>query len=197
MTTASLVCSRSSSDWRTMVRMARNVAVMAMPISNGMSQFEVCRIRISSTKILENPATTMLGTTSARLTTTSSPTAVFEPRNSRSNNRNPLGSLPVFTNASVRPLHGQHDAGEREIEFRHVDPSPPDRGIVDIDAVAVDAFQHHEMVEVPVNDAGHLAFSCRRAWLLAKTLADRPKPRRLDDVAGLAADPGAATASPV
>ena len=90
ITTASLVCSRSSSDWRSMVRMARNSAVTPMPISSGTSQLSACLIRMSSTKILENPAATMLGTISAKLTTTSSATAVFEPRNSRSSSRRPL-----------------------------------------------------------------------------------------------------------
>ena len=38
MTTASLVCSLSNSDWRTMVSKARKAAVRAMPISSGTSQ---------------------------------------------------------------------------------------------------------------------------------------------------------------
>ena len=132
---------------------------------------------MSSTKILENPATTMLGTTSARLTTTSSPTAGFRTAQfAQQQAAMPCGfaaRLPERFGA----LHGEHDAGEREIEFGHVDPPPPDRGIVDIDAVAVDAFQHHEMVEVPVNDAGHRQLRAASTGSLRKPLADRPKLR--------------------
>ena len=98
MTTASLFCSLSSSDCRSIVSMARNNAVTAMPISSGTSQSVACWIRIWSTKILENPAATMLGTTSAKLTSTSRPTAGFEPRNSRNSNRRPCGLLPSFLN---------------------------------------------------------------------------------------------------
>ena len=84
-------------------------------------------------------------------------------------------------------LHGEHDAGEREIEFGHVDPSPSDRRVVDVDAVALDAFQHHEMIEVPVDDARHRHFVQRRG-LLAEALGDKTEAaRRLDDVARLAA----------
>ncbi len=84
-------------------------------------------------------------------------------------------------------LHGEHDTGERKIQFRHVDAPPSDRRIVDVDAVANDALQHHEMIEVPVNDAGHRQFvQCR--GLLAKTLGGEAETaRRPDDVARLAA----------
>ena len=72
-----------------------------MPISSGTSQFVLCWIRMSSTKIFENPALTTAGTISAKLTTTSRPTAGFEPRNSRSSKRSPCGLRPSFLNASV------------------------------------------------------------------------------------------------
>src|SRR5258708_6718723 len=138
MTTESLVCSLSNSDCRTNVNTARTSAVNAMPISNGMSQLLVCWIRMWSMKILENPAATIAGTTSARLTTTSSPTAV-------------------------------------------------DRGIVEVDVATVDTFQHHEMVEVPVDDAGHRQFMQRRGFF-SKTLGVEAEGTcRPDDVARLAA----------
>ena len=76
-------------------------AVRAMPISSGINQPLVCLMRMSSIKILENPAATIAGTTSARLTATSRATASFEERNSRSNNRSPCGLLPDLWNAEV------------------------------------------------------------------------------------------------
>jgi len=104
MTTASFVCNLSNSDWRAAVSIARNAAVTAMPISIGTSQLVVCWIRISSTKIFENPAATMLGTISAKLSTTSKPTACFEPRSSRNSGRSPCGFLPSFLKALVRSM---------------------------------------------------------------------------------------------
>ena len=52
-------------------------------------------------KIFENPAATIAGTTSARLTRTSSPTAGFDERSSRSNSRKPCGLLPDRLNSAV------------------------------------------------------------------------------------------------
>ena len=101
ITTESLVCSLSSSDWRTSVSSARTSAVRPMPISSGMNQLPVCWIRMLSMKICEKPAATIAGTTSARLTSTSRATGAFDERNSRSSSFNPSGLMPDRWNSAV------------------------------------------------------------------------------------------------
>ena len=114
------------------------------------------------------------GTTSARLTTTSKPDRRPSSRVIRAAAAaSPAACCPSFLNDSGA-LHGEHDAGERKIEFGHVDPPASDARVVDVDAIAVDAFQHDEMVEVPVDDAGHrqfvqLAAPCGSPWLQARS----------------------------
>ena len=84
-------------------------------------------------------------------------------------------------------LYRQCDAGEGEIEFDHVGSPAADRGIVEVDVATVDTFQHHEMVEVPVDDARHRQFVQRRR-LLAKPLGvEAEGTRGANDVARLAA----------
>ena len=61
------------------------------------------------------------------------------------------------------------------------------RRIVDIDAAAVDRLQHHEMIEIPVDDAGHRQFVQRRRLLAEALGVEAEGARGLDDVAGLAA----------
>ena len=140
MTTESLVCSLSSSDCCTSVKIARTNAVTAMPISSGRASSSVCWIRISSMKILEKPAATMPGTTSARLTRTSSPTAAFEPRNSRSSKRSPAACcrpskrLAVGSIASTTPVKPLSSSSMP-------DARAPDGRVIDIDASALDALR--------------------------------------------------------
>ena len=84
-------------------------------------------------------------------------------------------------------LHCKDDAGEGEIELRHIDSPATDRGIVYEDLIALEALQNNKMIEIPVNDAGHRQFMQRRR-LLAKALGSKPEAAgRLDDVASLAA----------
>ena len=128
MTTASFVCNLSNSDWRAAVSIARNAAVTAMPISIGTSQLVVCWIRISSTKIFENPAATMLGTIQQ-------PDRLFRAAQLTQQRPESLRLLAEFLER-LGSLQGEHDAGEREIEFGHVDSSPSDRRVVDVDAIA-------------------------------------------------------------
>ena len=137
-------------------------------------------------KIFEKPAATIAGTTSARLTSTSRATAVFEERNSRSSSRKPCGLLPDRLNSAVGSMASATPVKARSSSTMSVRRRPI-AGIVDIDVAAVDPFQHHEMVEVPVDDAGHRQFVQRRR-LLAETLGvEAEGARRPDDVAGLAA----------
>jgi hypothetical protein len=132
-------------------------------------------------KIFEKPAATIAGTTSARLTTTSSATAVFAQQQPQAL-RLAAGLLECRGG-----LHGQGNAGERQIEFDHVDSPAADRGIVDVDVATVDTFEHHEMIEVPVDDAGHRQFVQRRRFLAKPPGVEVKGARRPNDVARLAA----------
>ena len=186
MTTESLVCSLSNSDWRTNVKAARTSAVRAMPISSGMSQLEVCWMRMWSMKILENPAATIAGTTSARLTT-------HEQADGGLRGAQFAQQQPQALRLAAGPLerrgrlHRKDNAGEREVEFDHVGSPAADRGVVDVDVAAVDAFQHHEMVEIPVDDAGHRQFVQRRGLLAKPPRVEAEGARGANDVARLAA----------
>ena len=101
-------------------------AVRAMPISSGTSQLAVCWIRMSSTKILENPAATIAG----------------HDQREADDHQQADGGLRGAQFAQQQPqalrlaagplerrgrLHREHDAGEREIEFDHVGPPAADR----------------------------------------------------------------------
>src|SRR6201981_2161708 len=67
------------------------------------------------------------------------------------------------------------------------DPAATDGGIVDIGVLAVDALQHHEMIEIPVDDARR-RHRVQRRRLEAEALCDKPiAPRGPDDIARLAA----------
>ena len=79
-------------------------------------------------------------------------------------------------------LHRQHDPGKRGIEFDEINIPPPDRRVVNISAPFIEPFEHHEVIEIPVQDAWHRQF-VQRAGLFAKALGREPKPaRRLKDV---------------
>jgi hypothetical protein len=83
----------------------------------------------------------------------------------------------------------EDDARERGIEFRHVDLPAADRRIIDMDAPAIEPFQHHEMIEIPVNDAWHGELVESRG-LLAESLGHEPKAaRRFQNICCLAAVP--------
>ena len=186
MTTESLVCSLSNSDWRTNVSTARTSAVKAMPISKrnepavGMLDQNVVDEDLGKSggddrrhhqREADDDQQADGGLRGAQF-------AQQQPQALR------LAAGPLERSGR---LHRQRDAGEREIELGHVGSPASDRRIVDVDVVAVDAFQHHEMVEVPVDDAGHRQFVQRRG-LLAKTLGvEAEAARRPDDVARLAA----------
>ena len=89
----------------------------------------------------------------------------------------PAACCPTFWNAGGR-LEGQHDARERLVELDHVDPPRgPIAGSLRWTSPPSIAFQHHEMVEVPVDDAGHRQLVQRRAAPCLKPLASRPKVR--------------------
>src|ERR1700744_2304725 len=50
---------------------------------------------------------------------------------------------------SLGAFESEYDAGKGPIEFVETDPAATDGGIIEISVLAVDALQHHEMIEVP------------------------------------------------
>ena len=102
VTTASLACSRSRTDWRTTTNTARHVAISAIPIRSGASQLSMRWMRMSSTNILEKPAAIILGITRTMLTITSSATADLLRRSSRRSRPIPFGLAPSSLNSSPR-----------------------------------------------------------------------------------------------
>src|SRR6202171_213337 len=82
-------------------------------------------------------------------------------------------------------LKGQHDAREGAIEFRHADTAAAGRGVVDVGVPAADVLQHHEELEIPVDDAWHRELAeCRRLDAIAPC-DESIATRRADDGARL------------
>jgi len=124
-----------------------------MPMSRGMNHPVAFSMRTSSTKILEKAGITIPGTTSVRLTDQQADRR-FRAAQLAEQNAQWL-RLPADLPELGVGLEGQNDPGECPVQFRHVDSTPSDCGIVDEDGSTVDAFENDEMIEIPVNDARH------------------------------------------
>ena len=161
ITTESLVCSRSSSDWRTSVSSARMIAVKAMPIKQRNEPAAGALDQDVVDEYLRKAGSDDGGhhqreTYEHQQADGGLRGAQFAQQQSQALR---LAARPLEFS---RRLHGERNAGEGEIELGHVGAPASDRGIIDVDVVAVDPFEHHEMIEIPMDDAGHRQFVQRR-----------------------------------
>ena len=86
----------------------------------------------------------------------------------------PHGPRPNPTTDEIRPwLEGQHHAGEALIELGGGDHATTGGWVGQVYLAAANAFQHEEMVEVPVNDGRHNDVAELRR-LLAEALGLQP-----------------------
>ena len=86
-------------------------------------------------------------------------------------------------------VEGEHHAGKPLVQVLHGQLAPAQGRVVEVDKGPLKALQHHKMVEVPVDQTGHLQL-LQSLRLLAVAVAFQPEfAGGVHDVAGVAAVP--------